>query len=81
MEDKGKKISFDKSDLMGIKPFGSIGPGRTTEETQKVVSKLKKKMKDGKPVDDGVVAEGSTAKSGEQANAVSGAISGFANKR
>ena len=74
-EDKGKTQSFDKSDLMGVKPFGSIGPDRTTEETKKIVSKLKKKKMGGH------VAEGSTTESGECANVASKAISGFANGR
>jgi hypothetical protein len=79
-ENKGKTQSFDKSYLMGVKPFGNIGPDRTTEETKNVVSKLKKKKKDGMGGTGGDVAEGSTAESGECAN-VSKAISGFSNGR
>lgn len=75
-EDKGKKENFDQSDLMGLKPFGNIGPDRTTEET-KVVEKLKKKKTDA------LRAEGSTLESGIKANAgdVSHAIGSFAKNR
>ena len=75
-EDKGKTNTSDQSQLMGVKPFGWIGPDRTTEETKNVVSKLKKKKS-------GLLAEGSTSQSGEKANAgpVSSALSGFANGR
>jgi len=76
-EDKGKVQSFDNSNLMGVKPFGTIGPDRTTEETKKVVSKLKAKKKGSS----GLVAEGSTEESGEKANAVSKALGGFSNGR
>jgi hypothetical protein len=69
-EDKGKKEDFDESELMGVKPYGNIGPDRTAEET-KVVEKLKKKK-----------AEGSTSQSGEKANVgeVSKAIGSFVNR-
>lgn len=80
-EDKGKVDSFDKSDLMGVKPFGNIGPGRSTEETKKVVEKLKKRKANGGEEGDGDIADGSTEESGEKANAVSSALSGFANRR
>lgn len=62
VEDKGKVANHDQSDLMGIKPFGNIGPGRTTDETKSVVSKLKKKKVDS------LRASGSTSQSGEKAN-------------
>ena len=41
-EDKGKTTTHDMSHLMGQKPYGNIGPGRTAEEAA-VVGKLKKK--------------------------------------
>ena len=68
--DKGKKEDFDESELLGVKPYGNIGPGRTAEET-KVVEKLKKKL-----------AKGSTAESGAEANLgkVSTAIGNFVNR-
>ena len=73
--DKGKTTTHDQSDLMGIKPFGNIGPDRTTEETKSVVGKLKKKK------GSALRAEGSTVKSGEEANAsVSKAIGNFVNR-
>lgn len=75
-EDKGKAQTHDQSDLMGVKPFGSIGPGRTTEETR-VVGKLKKKKADA------LRADGSTLDSGIDANAgsgVAGAIGKFVNR-
>ena len=73
--DKGKTATHDQSDLMGIKPFGNIGPDRTTEETKSVVGKLKKKK------GSALRAEGSTVKSGEEANAsVSKAIGNFVNR-
>lgn len=70
-EDKGKTEMHDQSDLMGIKPFGNIGPGRTTEEA-KVVEKIKR-----------LRAKGSTSQSGEKANGVgvSTAISNFTNRK
>lgn len=76
IEDKGKVTTHDQSDLMGVKPFGSIGSGRTTEETKKIVGKLKKKKVGS------LRAEGSTIESGEKANAgrVSTAIGKFVNK-
>ena len=74
-EDKGKKENFDQSDLMGVKPFGNIGPDRDTEETKSVVNKLKKKKVDS------LRAEGSTAESGEEANIkASRAIGNLVNK-
>lgn len=68
--DKGKKEDFDESELMGVKPYGNIGPGRSAEET-KVVEKLKAKK-----------AKGSTSESGEEANVgkVSKAIGNFVNR-
>lgn len=74
-EDKGRTTTHDQSDLLGMKPFGSIGPGRTTEEA-KVVGKLKKKK------GESLRAEGSTQKGGEQANVgeVSKAIGNFVNR-
>ena len=75
IEDKGKVTTSDQSDLMGIKPYGNIGPDRTTEETKSVVGKLKKKKKGA------MRAEGSTVQSGEEANAhVSKAIGNFVNR-
>ncbi len=75
-EDKGKVKTHDQSDLLGLKPFGNIGPGRSTEETMSVVSKLKKKKVDS------LRAEGSTAQSGEEANVgnVLKSIKGFVNR-
>jgi hypothetical protein len=40
--DKGKKEAYNQSDLLGQKPYSSIGSGRTAEE-MKVVTKIKKK--------------------------------------
>lgn len=70
--DKGKKIEIKQHDLLGVKPFGSIGPGRSQTET-KVVKKLVGKVR----------AKGSTSKSGETANVgpVSGSISNFVNRK
>lgn len=70
IEDKGKVETSDESDLMGIKPYGNIGPGRSTDEA-KIVEKLKKKR-----------AKGSTLESGIEANAgqVTKAIGNFVNK-
>ena len=75
IEDKGKVETHDQSDLMGVKPFGKIGPDRTTEEA-KVVGKLKKKK------GEAIRAEGSTSKDGEKANVgeVSKAIGDFVNR-
>ena len=72
-EDKGKMESEDQSWLMGEKPFGDIGPGRTANEA-KVAEKLKKKFK---------MAKGSTWKTGEKANVgeVSTAIGSFVNRK
>ena len=69
-ENKGKVETSDESDLMGIKPYGNIGPGRSTDEA-KIVEKLKKKR-----------AKGSTAESGEKANVgiVTKAIGNFVNR-
>ena len=61
--DKGKKMGYDQSDILGEKPYGSIGPDRSAEEV-KVVRKLKKKKAGS------LRAKGSTAKSGEMANGV-----------
>lgn len=74
-EDKGKKESFDQSDLMGIKPFASIGPDRDTNET-KVVEKLKNKKSKA------LRADGSTIESGQKANVGEyvGAIKNFVNR-
>lgn len=71
-EDKGKTTTEDQSDLMGVKPFGSIGSDRTQNETKSIVDKLKKKR-----------AEGSTQKTGEKANVgeVSSAIGNFVNRK
>ena len=71
IENKGKSEMHDQSDLMGIKPFGNIGPGRTAEE-QKVVEKIKR-----------IRAKGSTAESGDKANVggVSTAIGSFVNRK
>jgi hypothetical protein len=76
-EDKGKNTMHDMSNLMGVKPYGNIGPGRDTEETKSVVGKLKKKKSDS------LIAEGSTSKSGEEANVgkVSSAIGSFVNRK
>jgi hypothetical protein len=78
-EDKGKVDTYDQSDLLGVKPFGNIGPDRTTDETmtgKKVAGKLKKKKADS------LRAKGSTVKSGEDANGggVSRAIGDFVNR-
>lgn len=76
-EDKGKVSTYDRSDILGQKPYGNIGPDRDTEETKSVVGKLKKKKADA------LVAEGSTSKSGEKANVgeVSTAIGNFVNRQ
>ena len=76
-EDKGKSATHDQSDLLGVKPFGNIGPDRSTEETKSVVGKLKKKK------GEALRADGSTVESGEKANAgcgVSKAIGNFVNR-
>lgn len=74
-EDKGKVETHDMAHLMGAKPYGNIGPGRSQEET-KIVEKLKSKKK-------AAVAEGSDEKSGEEANVgkVCKSIGDFVNKR
>ena len=59
--DKEKTTTHDQSDLLGVKPYGSIGPGRSTQESA-IVGKLKKKKAGS------LRAEGSTSKSGEKAN-------------
>ena len=72
-EDKGKTENHDQSDLLGVKPFGNIGPDRSAEETKSVKDKLlKKKLR----------PEGSTAQSGEKANVgeVSKSIGNFVNR-
>ena len=76
-EDKSKKTQEDQSDLMGVKPFGNIGPDRSQEETKSVVSKLKKKKLDSSR------ADGSTTESGEKANLgdVTTAIGKFVNRK
>jgi hypothetical protein len=75
-EDKKRTTEHDQSDLLGMKPFSSIGADRGPEE-QKVVGKLKKKKADS------LRAEGSTFKDGEKANVgeVSKAIGNFVNGR
>jgi len=74
MQDKGKKESYDQSELLGVKPYASIGPGRTSEETA-IVGKLKKKKQ-------AMVAKGSTSQDGEKANvgSVSRSIGSFVNR-
>ncbi len=76
-EDKGKSSAVDQSDLMGVKPFGNIGPDRSQEETKSVVSKLKKKKADSSR------ADGSTTESGEKANVgkVIDSIGHFVNRK
>lgn len=72
-EDKGKSEMFDQSDIMGKKPYSSIGPDRKAEE-QKVVKKILKKKKEVE------VADG--YESGEEANGgkLSKAIGNFVNR-
>ena len=74
-EDKGKVETHDMAHLMGSKPYGNIGPGRSQEET-KVIEKLKNKKK-------AEVAEGSDEVSGTKANVgeVSRSIGDFVNKK
>lgn len=74
-EDKGKVATHDMSHLMGQKPYGNIGPGRTAEEAA-IVGKLKKKKASS------LIAEGSTEESGEKANVgeVSKSIGNFVNR-
>lgn len=76
-ENKGKSAMHDQSWLMGEKPFGNAGQGRTADEMN-VVGKLKKKKKEKY-----MMAKGSTEKSGEEANVgkVSTAISSFVNRK
>lgn len=76
-EDKGQTTSHDATELLSVKPFGNIGSDRSTEETKKVVDKLKNKKGQG-----GLIAKGSTQKSGETANVgeVSKAIGNFVNR-
>lgn len=79
-EDKGKVETFDQSDLMGLKPFSSIGPDRedTTNDESKIVSKLKKKKADS------LRADGATQEEDDKANAagsVATAIGKFSNNR
>lgn len=75
-EDKGKVTTHDQSDLLGMKPFSSIGPDRTTDETKEVVGKLKKKKVDS------LRAKGSTIQEDEEANVgkVTTAIGNFVNR-
>lgn len=75
-EDKGKVTTSDQSDLLGMKPFSSIGPGRDTDATKSVVSKLKKNKVDS------LRAKGSTAEEDEEANVgkVTKAIGNFVNR-
>jgi hypothetical protein len=75
-EDKGKTTTTDQSGLLGVKPYGNIGPDRDADEAAGVVTKLKKKKLDA------LRAEGSTSESGEKANVgeVSKAIGNFVNK-
>lgn len=75
IEDKGKTEMHDQSDLMGLKPFGNIGEGRSQEET-KIVGKLKKKKADT------LRAKGSTTESGEKSNVggISKSIGNFVNR-
>ena len=76
-ENKGKSEMHDQSWLMGVKPFGNIGPGRTVDE-MKTVDKVKKKAKEKY-----MMAKGSTSQSGEEANVgeVSTAIGSFVNRK
>ena len=71
--DKGKKKDYDQSDLMGMKPFGSIGPCRKTEEIVKKLKNKKTKL---------LRAAGSSSQSGEKANLgeVSKKLKGFVNR-
>lgn len=75
-EDKIKTTTHNQSDLLGMKPFGNIGEGRTGEEVKKVKGKLKSKK------GAALRAEGSTSQSGEKANVgnVSKSISSFVNR-
>jgi hypothetical protein len=73
-EDKGKSEMFDQSDITGKKPYSSIGPDRSTEETKSVVNKLKKKKK---AVD---VAEGTESTGEASGGKVSTAIGNFVNR-
>ena len=74
MQDKGKTTTYVESDLMGVKPYANIGPGRTSKEAA-LVTKLKKKKK-------ALLAKGSTSKEGEEANvgSVSKSIGNFVNR-
>jgi len=71
--DKIKTAIHDQSDLLGMKPFGSIG-------NEGVVNSVKSKLKNKKM--NTLRAKGSTSQSGEKANvgAISGAIGHFVNK-
>ncbi|MFA7301825.1 MAG: hypothetical protein WC069_05965 [Candidatus Shapirobacteria bacterium] len=75
--DKSKKTQEDQADLLGMKPFSSIGPDRDTEETKSVVDKLKKKKLNS------TRAEGSTEEDGQKANLdkMTGAIGNFVNRK
>ena len=67
IENKGKVMSHDQSELMGVKPYAEIGPDRTSEEaTKNVVNKLKKNKKGSADT-----AKGSTTEEGEAANLIS----------
>lgn len=70
-ENKGKTKNYDQSDIMGEKPYGSIGKANL-----KLLKKLKKKKVDS------LRAKGSTSKSGEIANvgAISKSIGNFVKK-
>ena len=76
IEDKIQTTKHDQTDLLGQKPHGSIGPGRTTQETA-IVGKLKKKKLGS------LRAKGSTSVSGEKANVgeCSKAIGAFVNRK
>lgn len=58
-EDKIKTTSHDMSEMNGVKPFGNIGSEKAAGS---VVEKLKKNK------EKKLVADGSTTKSGEDAN-------------
>ena len=74
-EDKGRTTTHDQSDLLGMKPFSSIGPDRSADEVA-VVGKLKKKKAEA------LRAKGDTHEDGEKANlgSCSKAIGNFINR-
>jgi len=74
-EDKSKSLMTPKPEIMGVKPYGSIGPDRSQSET-KVVEKIKGKKK-------AKLGIGSTSKSGEKANVggISKVIGNFINRK